>query len=92
MLDENSPKLEEIVGYYLDHKNKAARMDLSLNYSQNSAVAFRSNDSSIFGSSENSSVLSESATESDDSPIGPKRKRKDSKTDLECLPSKKRAK
>lgn len=91
-LDENSPKLEEIVRYYLDQKNTAARADLSLNFSQNSAIAFRSNDSSTLGSSENSSFMSECTAESEDSPIGAKRKRKDSKADMDCLPSKKRAK
>lgn len=45
---ESSPKLEEIVKYYLEHDNKAARADLSLNYSEASAIAFRSNDSSIY--------------------------------------------
>lgn len=88
-MDETSPKLEEIIQFYLDHKNKTTQIDLSLN---NSLIAFRSNDSSMFDSSQNSTFLSESTADSDDSPIGPKRKRKESKSDLASLPSNKRSK
>lgn len=91
-MSESSPKLEEIVQQYLDNKNKAERFDLTMNYSDTSAIAFRSNDSSIFGSSQSSSALSDCTAESEDSPIGAKRKRKDSKADSVPIPSKKRPK
>lgn len=74
----------------MDHKEKPAVTDLS----HNSIISFRSNESSSLNSStQNSIQLSESSTtEPDESPVGPKRKRKDSKTDKDSFPSNKRAK
>lgn len=89
-LEENSPKLEEIVDFYLNNQNK---VETSVNMSENSNITFRSNDSSLMESSNQSSViLSDSVNESDDSPIGKKRKRKDSRNDTACMPSNKRSK
>lgn len=67
--------------------------DTQLNHSQNSIIDFRSDDSSAIESSTQDSIcLSESLPESDDSPVGQKRKRKDSRSDKASLPSTKRSK
>lgn len=67
--------------------------DPTLDFSQHSIIAFRSDESSLIESSTQDSIsLSESMAESDDSPVGNKRKRKDSRSDITCLPSTKRPK
>lgn len=98
-LDENSLKLEEIVQFYLDNKNKQAIGDTATDFLHHSIAGFRSNESSNLDSSQNSSELSGSMTETDDSideedveTTGPKRKRKESKSDKASLPSTKRSK
>lgn len=92
-LDAHSPKLEDIIQFYLDHKGKLTMTDTAPDLSQQSMIAFRSDESSLIDSSTQDSIhLSESMTESDDSPVGPKRKRKDSRSDVASLPSTKRLK
>lgn len=90
---EHSLNLEDIIQFYLDHKNKLPMIDATQDLSQYSMIAFRSDESSVIDSSTQDSIhLSESMPESDVSLVEEKRKRKDSSSDTVCLPSTKRTK
>lgn len=91
-LDEFAPKLEDIIQFYFNNKDKLTVSDAELDRSHQSIIAFRSDDSSLIESSTQDSICLSESIESDDSPIGKKRKRKDSQSDMASFPSTKRSK
>lgn len=95
MLDANTPKLEEVLQFYLN--NKSATSNSSSPLPHHSIITFRSNESSTISSmaSDSSNIFSESQTDSDingDSPVNSKKRTRKSKNEDECFPSSKRLK
>lgn len=94
-MDETAPKLEDIVNFYMDFKDKVEKP--VSNVAEESIIEFRSQESSCQSlsiSSENSTFTESTMSESsiDDSLNGNKRKRKDSQSDKSSLPLSKRSK
>lgn len=94
-MDETAPKLDDVVKFYLDFKDKIEKQ--VSNVTEESIIEFRSQESSCQSLSTssgsttfNESTMSESSF--DDSSNGSKRKRKDSQSDKANMPSSKRSK
>lgn len=94
-MDEAAPKLEDVVNFYLDFKDKIEKP--VSNATEESIIEFRSQESSCqslstssVSSTFNESTMSESSI--DDSSNGSKRKRKDSQSDKTNMPLSKRSK
>lgn len=93
-MESTEPKLEDILKFYLDHKDSNSSPLLN----NHTVVSFRSNDSSTISTSASDSleIFSSTQTETDSDVNSPedekKRGRKTSKNERECLPSSKRVK